>query len=189
VLTRRQLRRLVESRPVRVVRADALASGSSGSLDDDLADELAHELGAALKDAGPGEVVLVATVLDDAHLCPDPATVAGLPRRLAAVVQQAMTACRPSGLYLTGGDVTGAVLESLGASGLSVDGEVVPLAVTGTLVGGPWAGIPVVTKGGLVGDADTAADCVAALERRVDAPCPAPPGCWTRHRHRPRTTA
>ena len=46
---------------------------------------------------------------------------------------------------------------------LSVAGEVAPLCARGTIAGGPWSGLPVVTKGGLVGDDDTLAALVDDL--------------------------
>jgi len=45
---------------------------------------------------------------------------------------------------------------------------VVPLAVAGSLVGGPWDGLQVVTKGGLVGDASTMVACIDHLRRNAD---------------------
>jgi D-threonate/D-erythronate kinase len=46
---------------------------------------------------------------------------------------------------------------------------VVPLAVCGSLVGGPWDGLPIVTKGGLVGDAGTTVACLTHLRREADS--------------------
>lgn len=73
------------------------------------------------------------------------------------------------GLFATGGDVSAALFAELGAHGLDVEEELVPLAVAGTFVGGPWARLPVVTKGGLVGDAGTTSDCVTYLRRAAVA--------------------
>jgi uncharacterized protein YgbK (DUF1537 family) len=84
-------------------------------------------------------------------------------------VRRALERYRVDGLFATGGDVSAALLDELGAYGLDVDEELVPLAVAGTFVGGPWGGLPVVTKGGLVGDAGTTADCVARLRRMAAA--------------------
>ena len=67
--------------------------------------------------------------------------------------------------------MTAEVLDGLGGVGIEVLDEVVPLAAGGTLVGGPRAGLPIVTKGGLVGDTGTAVVCLDALRR-------------PRHRHR-----
>ncbi|MDN5558194.1 MAG: hypothetical protein L0G23_02000, partial [Ruaniaceae bacterium] len=64
------------------------------------------------------------------------------------------------GVYSTGGDITAAILDELGSDGVEIHGEVIPLAVSGEVVGGPWAGLSIVTKGGLIGDADTAIKCI-----------------------------
>jgi uncharacterized protein YgbK (DUF1537 family) len=72
------------------------------------------------------------------------------------------------GLFTTGGDVTAAVLAELESHGLEISGEVVPLAVAGTVVGGPWDGLDVVTKGGLVGDVGTTVACLDHLRRSVE---------------------
>ncbi|WP_444960135.1 hypothetical protein [Nocardiopsis sp. M1B1] len=51
---------------------------------------------------------------------------------------------------------------------LDVGGELVPLAVHGRLDGGPLEGTPIITKGGLVGDQDTIARCLARLRDTVN---------------------
>ena len=70
-----------------------------------------------------------------------------------------------AGLYLSGGDVARATLERLGATAVGVDGEVLPLAAAGRLVGGPYAGLRVVTKGGMIGGPDAIAACLGYLQR------------------------
>ena len=60
------------------------------------------------------------------------------------------------------------MLAELGSHGLEISDEVVPLAVAGTLVGGPWDGLQIVTKGGLVGDAGTTIACIDHLRRNAD---------------------
>ena len=74
-----------------------------------------------------------------------------------------MSALPVSGLYTTGGDVTATVMRELGAMGMEIDKEIVPLAVGGRLVGGSADGLPIVTKGGLIGDTGTAVDCLEFL--------------------------
>lgn len=162
-LTRRQLRRLEDSRTVRLIPAHALLTKAGAEFER----RLSEQVGSAMDSAGPEEVVLVATVLDQAHVRREPGAARELPQRLARVALEAAKSRPPAGLYLTGGDVTGAVLAAFEATGLAVDGEVVPLAVIGALVGGPWGGTPVVTKGGLVGDEDAAVTCIEALESRT----------------------
>ncbi len=67
------------------------------------------------------------------------------------------------GLYVSGGDSLHALCTALGAEGLAALGEVAPLMGAGRLVGGTWAGLPVVAKGGLVGPEEAALWAVSAL--------------------------
>ncbi len=94
---------------------------------------------------------------------------AALPHALGRVTRLVLQECVADGLYTTGGDVTAAVLDELGARGLDVEDEVVPLAVAGEIVDGPWSGLPIVTKGGLIGTADTAVACIDRLARAAVA--------------------
>lgn len=158
-LTRRQLHRLRELPGTTVVLAADLARERGAHVDRSVADHLSE----ALARAGSDDVVLLATAVDDSHVRSDHEMSKSLPARLARVVGMGTTTCRPAAMCLIGGDITSAVLTELRADGLAVDGEVVPLAVTGRVVGGPLAGTPIVTKGGLVGDVDTAIECVDAL--------------------------
>jgi len=77
---------------------------------------------------------------------------------------------RLAGLFLTGGAVARAVLERLGAHGIWVEGEVLPLAALGRLADGPFAGLAVVTKGGMVGGDDALVRCLAALRAAAAIP-------------------
>jgi D-threonate/D-erythronate kinase len=177
-LTRTQLRRLTSERAVSVVRA---------VVEDDRpvpdVESTASRLAAALDEADPGQTVLLTTVLDHDDVRPVSAAVAGrLPVALARATGSALAQHAVDGLFSTGGDVTAALLTELGAVGLEAVGEVVPLAVAGTLEGGPHAGLPVVTKGGLVGGPETVLDCLDHLRRaadlrrhRVRAAAPVPP--------------
>ncbi len=67
------------------------------------------------------------------------------------------------GLYLSGGDTTLAILRRFGAAGLALEREVLPLAAYGRIVGGRLSGMPVVTKGGMVGDRDAIKTCARFL--------------------------
>lgn len=161
-LTRRQLGRVRSSRTVHLVR---LALDEGGRPDLDATTAALHE---ALQGAVGGELVLLASALDDTDLL-DADARAGVPAVLARATRRALEEQRVDGLYLTGGDLAAACLAELAADGLDVADEVVPLAVAGNLVGGPWSGLPVVTKGGLVGDDETAVACLAFLETSAQA--------------------
>jgi D-threonate/D-erythronate kinase len=176
-LTRTQLQALVDSRRTHVVTptniADSPVPDAYGTT---------TALVKAVRAADPGDVVLLATALDAHHVVPLRDTDgAAVPEALGRITRRTLQECGVGGLYTTGGDVTAAVLEELGARGLEVEDEVVPLAVAGEIVDGPWSGMPVVTKGGLVGDADAATACVdhllravAARARRVRTAVPSP---------------
>jgi uncharacterized protein YgbK (DUF1537 family) len=161
-LTRRQLGRLRESRTVRAVR---LVIGDDGMPD---LDATTAELTKALDEAVAGEIVLVASSLDDDDLLPPEARIA-VPQVLARATRRTLESQRVDGLYLTGGDLAAACFAELGADGVDVADEVVPLAVAGNVVGGPWSGLPVVTKGGLVGDDETVVTCLTFLEQAARA--------------------
>lgn len=163
-LTRHQLARLRAERDVVVVRPDT----------DDRAvpdvDESARRLDAALSDAAPGAVVLLASVLEESEVVPvDHDAAEQIPRALARTVRRALEHTVVDGIFATGGDIAAALFTELAASGLDVEEELVPLAVAGSFVGGPWSGLPVVTKGGLVGDTATTVQCVDYLTRAAEA--------------------
>ena len=161
-LTRRQLSRVRAARPVHLVR---LVTDAAGEPD---ADATTAALDHALTTASPGEVVLLASALDETDLlAPDARGL--VPGVLARATRRVLEAGQVDGLYLTGGDLAAACLSELAADGLDVADEVVPLAVAGNLVGGPWSGLPIVTKGGLVGDDETAVACLSFLERAAQA--------------------
>jgi uncharacterized protein YgbK (DUF1537 family) len=61
--------------------------------------------------------------------------------------------CR--GLVASGGHMASRLVDALGAQRLAVEREVAPLCPRGTVAGGAWSGLSVITKGGLVGSDDT----------------------------------
>lgn len=71
------------------------------------------------------------------------------------------------GLYTSGGDVTVAVCNELQAVGIEVKDEILPLAVYGRVVEGKYPHIPIITKGGLVGDNDALIKCVEYLLTKI----------------------
>lgn len=64
------------------------------------------------------------------------------------------------GLYISGGDVTVAVCNALGAAAIEIIDEVLPLAVYGRIINGNYHNIPIITKGGLVGDEKAIIECI-----------------------------
>lgn len=72
------------------------------------------------------------------------------------------------GMYASGGDVSVAICERLGISGFDVKNEVIPLAIYSRLTGGERHQMPIVTKGGLVGQQDTLFMCLDYLKSEID---------------------
>lgn len=71
------------------------------------------------------------------------------------------------GLYTSGGDVTVEVMNRLGVNGIELKDEVIPLAVYGKFIGGKYPNMPIVTKGGLIGDSTTLVKCIDYLLTKV----------------------
>ncbi|MFR9754209.1 four-carbon acid sugar kinase family protein [Streptomyces sp. TR06-5] len=164
-LTRAQLARLRTVEPVTVVRPQGTGPGVVPD-----PEATGDALAAALADTGPDGTVLLATVLDGSDVRhPDPDEAQRLPAALARAVRHALRRHTVDGVFTTGGDVSAALLAALDADGLDVREEIEPLAVAGTLVGGPWKGLQIATKGGLVGDTDTTTVCVQQLRRAAAA--------------------
>ena len=91
-----------------------------------------------------------------------------LNRRMAALAAEVITA-HPDikGLFACGGDTAVSLCRSLEAKGERPIDEVIPLAVYGRLSGGSKDGMPIITKGGMVGDMDTLVECKAFLYREI----------------------
>ena len=69
--------------------------------------------------------------------------------------------CR--GIVASGGHLASQLVDALGAHRLAVTREVAPLCPRGTVAGGPWSGLSVITKGGLIGADGTLAALVDDL--------------------------
>lgn len=158
-LTQRQLQRLMSERDTVLVRPATV----EGSVVPDV-DVTVAAVVEAIEQAGPGQIVLVATVIEASDLGDlSDAESEAIPRALGRITRRVLQEVSVDGLYTTGGDITAAVLHEIDGQGLEIEDEVVPLAVAGEVVSGPWAGLPMVTKGGLVGDADSAVACLDHL--------------------------
>ena len=157
-LTRTQLADVTAARDVAVIRP-VFAPGTHRMDVTATSREVLRALHAA-----SAPVVLLATVLEPADIVDlTEAEADAIPAALGAVTAAVLSEAAVGGLYTTGGDVTAEVLDGLGGVGIEVFDEVVPLATAGTVAGGPHAGLPIVTKGGLVGGTGTAGVCLDAL--------------------------
>ncbi len=155
-VTRSQLAKLAEDPAVTVLRA---------VLDEDNLPDVEATV-AQVAGVTSAKAIIVATVVDASDLRELTTEQSELlPRRLARIAAKVMAASTVSGLYTTGGDVTAAVLSELDALGMELDTEIIPLAVGGRLIGGPHSGVPIVTKGGLIGDSGTAELCLDYLSQ------------------------
>jgi D-threonate/D-erythronate kinase len=71
------------------------------------------------------------------------------------------------GCFSSGGDATASLYKMARASGIRILDEVMPLVAYGQFTGGNLDGLPVVTKGGSVGDKETISHCVRFLLTRL----------------------
>lgn len=147
---RRQLETLARGGSVRVVTSEQVLSAPFDVVSNDV------------------DVVVIHTFEDSQQFVPaERAAIASSTLMWAA--ENAGYRCR--GLVVTGGDAASRTLEAIGATGLSAVDEPLPLCAQGVVVGGRWPGLPVVTKGGVIGDARTLAilvDSVRALSPEPD---------------------
>ncbi|NGP45158.1 four-carbon acid sugar kinase family protein [Bacillaceae bacterium SIJ1] len=67
------------------------------------------------------------------------------------------------GCYLSGGDVTASVGSITRAHGIELHDEIMPLAAFGSFIDGYLDGMPVVTKGGMIGDKKALYTCMNYL--------------------------
>lgn len=68
-----------------------------------------------------------------------------------------------AGIYTTGGDTMVNVCYQLGVECIEVVDYVIPQTDIGRLIGSPYSGLPIVGKGGLTGNDNTACDIVNRL--------------------------
>jgi uncharacterized protein YgbK (DUF1537 family) len=87
-----------------------------------------------------------------AQSVPPEATTAVLPvAQLAGEAAAWLTAqgiAGTAGIVVTGGDTLYALLRALGARGVDLEREVIPGVPLGTIAGGSWAGLPLISKAG-----------------------------------------
>lgn len=88
---------------------------------------------------------------------------------LATISRKLLTSERVqfAGCFTSGGDVTASVCALGRANGIALKDEVMPLAAYGTFDGGYFDGLPVVTKGGLIGDKKAIYECVKFIETKA----------------------
>lgn len=88
---------------------------------------------------------------------------------LARITESALEISNSSigALYTSGGDVTMEVMRRLNVKGIDIKDEIIPLAVYGRFIEGKYPHMPVVTKGGLIGEKETLSMCLDYLLTKV----------------------
>ncbi len=71
------------------------------------------------------------------------------------------------GCFTSGGDVTASLCTVTSATGIKLKNEVLPLTAYGTLIGGQFPDLPIVTKGGMVGDQKSIYTSVEFLKSKI----------------------
>lgn len=87
---------------------------------------------------------------------------------LGLLARHILASCKVAGLVLTGGDTALAVCKGLGGIGITVLDEIIPGMPSGRLVGGPHAGLMIVTKAGSFGEEDAIVQAVRYIRSRSD---------------------
>lgn len=73
------------------------------------------------------------------------------------------------GVYVSGGDISKSFLKMVHSKGVTIKDEIIPLAVYGRIIGGLLDNKPLVTKGGLIGDKETLAQCADYLSTKMSS--------------------
>lgn len=114
-------------------------------------------------------VVVVETLTSEARDEVDAWILATLAARAAGLLLDTTDGARCAGIVCGGGQTASALMDTLGSGHLDVRGEPAPLCPMSALGSGPYAGLPLVTKGGLVGGPATLRDLVSVIEAQTTA--------------------
>lgn len=157
-LNHRQLAALLAAPDSVVAGVGAVPRRHNGAtaLEPDGHDGIAEDGWAAL--ARGGMTLVVETIADSTpdDVRRDPGLADRAADAAAALLGEAHErGLRCRGLVASGGHMASRLVDALGAQRLAVGREVAPLCPRGTVAGGAWSGLPVITKGGLVGSDDT----------------------------------
>lgn len=88
-------------------------------------------------------------------------------RYLSKIVKMTLERTEVSGLFLTGGDTSIAIMQALGASGASIQREVLTAIVLSTVTGGPYDGMPIITKAGAFGKREDLYYCMDKIKESI----------------------
>jgi len=110
---------------------------------------------------GSGGVILSIQPILDTRPIENPDRVV---RGLAEVAAGLLTTAAVEGVFLCGGDTAEAFWHQIGARALLIHEEILPGLMRGEFVGGRFNGLPVVTKAGAFGHADTLKQLIDSLK-------------------------
>lgn len=110
---------------------------------------------------GAGGLIVSITPITETGPVDDPDRVV---RALADVAAGLMHRGDPQGVFLSGGDTAESVWARIGASALIIREEILPGLMRGEFVGGRFNGLPVVTKAGAFGQAETLNQLVNSMK-------------------------
>ncbi len=161
--TRQQIEKLERDLGAALVTVDAGALAEGGASSDAEVQRVVAELTAL-----PNDRLIIGVTSSELMSLPGHKAGEAIAAGFAEIAAQMLGAVSEiAGLYTSGGDVTLAVCRRLGSKAINVVEEVIPLAVAGRLLGGQYPGLPIVTKGGLVGGPDAAVLCVNQILKEV----------------------
>ena len=175
-LTRKQIKALRQAHPCRLIRADCLRLLNPAQR----AEEIARAINGLMQEGDDASVLCLCTALEAADvfkledlaanfsLSPSQASIS-LNEALLEVAKAALAVkeLRIGSLFVSGGEVTVSLFRGLQSKGFSVRSQVLPLAAYGQLIQGLYPDLPVVTKGGFVGDAASLVQCIEYLFARM----------------------
>lgn len=84
---------------------------------------------------------------------------------MAEIVAVILAPGRFAGMFLSGGDVAVEICQRLGVSGIQVHGEIEPAVPAGTVIGGRYGGMRLVTKAGGLGTEEAVIKSIIYIER------------------------
>ena len=163
--TREQLATLEAELGAALVTVDAAQLAKGGSPASDEVDRVVAELAQLPKDH-----TVIGVKTSPLMSLPDHKAAEAIAAGFAEIAARSLKAMPDiAGMYTSGGDITLSVCRRLGSRAINLVEEVLPLAVAGRLLGGSQPGLPIVTKGGLVGGADAAVKCVSYILKEVQS--------------------
>lgn len=175
-LTGRQLRYLIDKTNASPIYVNAKLLATMGN---DWEKEIKRATAKALEKLRDQEILIVTTHSPTSNVLPlseialkenvseeilAKRITTGLAKVTHNVIEQADVTI--NGTFSSGGDVTAALFAESKAEAIQLDDEVLPLAAYGKFIGGTFDGIPVVTKGGMVGNKQSIFACVNYLRAK-----------------------